>query len=243
MDPVGPIKKISFVVPVYNEEENISPLVDEVLSTAGELGIPFEIIIVDDGSVDGTLPAIRARAAAAPEVKYISFLENHGQSAALYAGFQSATGDTIVTLDGDLQNDLSDLPAMLALYGEYDVVTGWRQNRRDTLSRKIGSWIGNTFRNRMTGESIRDTGCSLKVMRASMLKRIRMYRGLHRFLPTLMRMEGARVVEVRVNHRPRVRGVSKYSNLRRGIEGFHDVLAVRWMIRRNLAMPVREKNV
>ncbi len=134
-------------------------------------------------------------------------------------------------------------PQCSPCYGEYDVVTGWRQNRRDTLSRKIGSWIGNTFRNRMTGESIRDTGCSLKVMRASMLKRIKMYRGLHRFLPTLMRMEGARVVEVRVNHRPRVWGVSKYSNLRRGIEGFHDVLAVRWMIRRNLTMPVREKNV
>jgi dolichol-phosphate mannosyltransferase len=95
----------------------------------------------------------------------------------------------------------------------------------------------------MTGESIRDTGCSLKVMRASMLKRIKLFRGLHRFLPTLIRLEGARVVEVKVNHRPRVRGTSKYSNLRRGIEGFQDVLAVRWMIRRNLTMPIREKNV
>jgi dolichol-phosphate mannosyltransferase len=132
---------------------------------------------------------------------------------------------------------------MFELYGEYDMVTGWRHNRKDNLSKRIGSWIGNTFRNRMTGETIRDTGCSLKVMRATMLKRIKMFRGLHRFLPTLMRLEGARVVEVKVNHRPRVRGKSKYSNLRRGIEGFHDVLVVRWMIRRNLELKVRESNL
>jgi dolichol-phosphate mannosyltransferase len=148
METVGPINKISFVVPVYNEEENISPLVDEVMATARKLGIPFELIFVDDGSVDGTLSEIKARAAAAPEIKYISFAGNRGQSAALSAGFRSATGDTIVTLDGDLQNDPSDLPAMLALYGEYDMVTGWRHNRKDSLSKKIGSWVGNTFRNR-----------------------------------------------------------------------------------------------
>jgi dolichol-phosphate mannosyltransferase len=243
MHPVGSIRKISFVVPVFNEEGNIPPLIEEVGSTARNLGIPYEILFVDDGSSDGTLSAIKARAATAPEIKFVSFAENRGQSAALYAGFRSADGDVFVTLDGDLQNDLSDLPAMLARYGEFDVVTGWRNDRKDALSRKIGSWIGNAFRNRMTGETIRDTGCSLKVMRASMAKRIRMFRGLHRFLPTLMRLEGARVVEVKVSHRPRVWGESKYSNLKRGIEGFHDVLAVRWMIRRNLDTPVRERHV
>src|SRR5512134_1656031 len=243
MDPSGAIRKISFVVPVYNEEENIPHLVGEIDAVAGTLGHPYEILLVDDGSLDGTLPAIKAIAAENPALKYISFSENRGQSAALYAGFQSASGDVIVTLDGDLQNDPSDIPAMLSLYGEYDMINGWRHDRRDTRWKKIGSWIGNTFRNRMTGETIRDTGCSLKVMRASMLKRIRMYRGLHRFLPTLMRLEGARVIEVKVNHRPRVRGTSKYSNLRRGVEGFYDVLSVRWMIRRNLTLPVRESNV
>lgn len=243
MDPSGTIRKISFVVPVYNEEENIPHLVGEIAAVAGTLGHPYEILLVDDGSLDGTLPAIKAIAAENPALKYISFSENRGQSAALYAGFQSASGDVIVTLDGDLQNDPSDIPAMLSLYGEYDMINGWRHDRRDTRWKKIGSWIGNTFRNRMTGETIRDTGCSLKVMRASMLKRIRMYRGLHRFLPTLMRLEGARVIEVKVNHRPRVRGTSKYSNLRRGVEGFYDVLSVRWMIRRNLTLPVRESNV
>jgi dolichol-phosphate mannosyltransferase len=243
MHAVGSIGKISFVVPVFNEEGNIPQLLDEVGSTAGKLGFPFEILLVDDGSSDGTLSAIKAKAATMPEVKYVSFSANRGQSAALYAGFQNAAGDTIITLDGDLQNDPSDIPAMIALYGEYDMVNGWRHDRKDTLSKKIGSWIGNTFRNGMTGETIRDTGCSLKVMRASMLKRIKMYRGLHRFLPTLMRLEGARVIEVKVSHRPRVRGESKYSNLRRGIEGFQDVLAVRWMIRRNLTLPIRDSNV
>lgn len=228
------MQKVSFVVPVYNEEENIPPLVDELLAAGGKFDVPFEILFIDDGSVDGTLSAIELLAAESPEIRYLSFARNRGQSAALSAGFQNATGDVIVTLDGDLQNDPSDLPAMLALYGEYDMVTGWRHNRRDPVSKRVGSWIGNTFRNRLTGETIRDTGCSLKVMRASMVKRIKMFRGLHRFLPTLMRMEGARVIEVKVNHRPRQRGKSKYSNLRRGIEGFHDVLAVRWMIRRNL---------
>jgi dolichol-phosphate mannosyltransferase len=243
MDPSGTIRKISFVVPVFNEEENIPHLVGEIAAVAGTLGHPYEILLVDDGSRDGTLPAIKAIAAHDPALKYVSFSENRGQSAALYAGFQRASGDVIVTLDGDLQNDPSDIPAMLSLYGEYDMINGWRHDRRDTRWKKIGSWVGNTFRNRMTGETIRDTGCSLKVMRASMLKRIRMYRGLHRFLPTLMRLEGARVIEVKVNHRPRVRGASKYSNLRRGVEGFYDVLSVRWMIRRNLTLPVRESNV
>ena len=147
---------------------------------------------------------------------------------ALYTGFQHAKGDVIITLDADLQNDSADIPAMLEHYGDHDMVTGWRQNRQDTISKKIGSKIGNGFRNWMTAETIHDTGCSLKIMRADMLKRIRMFRGLHRFLPTLMRLEGARVMEIPVNHRPRLHGVSKYTNWRRGIEGFLDVLAVKW---------------
>ena len=142
-----------------------------------------------------------------------------------------------------MQNDPADIPLMLTHYGEYDMVTGWRHNRKDTIFKKIGSWVGNTFRNGMTGETIRDTGCSLKVMRASMAKRIKMFRGTHRFLPTLMRLEGARVIEIKVNHRPRIHGKSKYTNLKRGIEGFHDVLAVRWMIRRNLTLPIQEKRL
>jgi dolichol-phosphate mannosyltransferase len=157
-----------------------------------------------------------------------------GQSAALWAGFQQAGGDVIVTMDADLQNDPADVPAMLGHYGEYQMVTGWRFNRNDTLSKRIGSRIGNAVRNRLTWEKIHDTGCSLKVMDAVMAKRIKMYKGLHRFLPTLMRLEGARILEVKVNHRQRHAGVSNYTNLRRGIEGLYDVIAVRWMIKRHL---------
>ncbi len=145
-------------------------------------------------------------------------------------------------MDADLQNDPADLPDMLCYYGDYDMVTGWRHNRQDCLSKKIGSRIGNGFRNWLTEENIHDTGCSLKVMRAEMLKRIKMFRGLHRFLPTLMRLEGARVKEIKVNHRPRLHGESKYTNLRRGIEGFYDVIAVRWMIKRNLNIEIGERH-
>jgi len=234
---------LSFVVPVYNEAENLERLCAEITATADSLGRPYEILFVDDGSRDDSLAIIRQLAKAYPPVRSLALEHNTGQSAALYAGFQAARGDVIITLDADLQNDPADIPAMLAYYGEYDMVTGWRFNRRDTWSKKIASRVGNFVRNRLTDETIRDTGCSLKIMRADMVKRIKMFRGLHRFLPTLMRLEGARVIEVKVNHRPRLHGVSKYSNLRRGVEGLQDVLAVRWMLKRNLRIKVRDSHV
>jgi len=167
-------------------------------------------------------------------IRVFTFPENRGQSAALAAGFRVSRGDVVITLDADLQNDPADIPAMLARYGEYDMITGWRRERRDTLSKRIASRIGNAVRNLLTHETIHDTGCSLKVMRGDMVRRIPMFRGLHRFLPTLMRLEGARVLEMPVNHRHRRFGVSKYSNLRRGIEGFQDLMAVRWMMKRHI---------
>lgn len=236
------MKLLSVVVPVYNEEENLATLLGQLQNALAKTNHAYELWFVDDGSSDGSLAAIRELAARHPEVRYLAFAKNTGQSAALYAGFQHANGDVIITLDADLQNDPADIPAMLEHYGDYDMVTGWRQNRQDTLSKKIGSKIGNGFRNWMTAETIHDTGCSLKIMRADMLKRIRMFRGLHRFLPTLMRLEGARVMEMPVNHRPRLHGVSKYTNWRRGIEGFLDVLAVKWMQTRNLTISIKESN-
>jgi len=228
------MKRISFVIPVFNEAGNLRALHAELSAAAAGLGRPFEILFVDDGSSDEGPRILADLAAAHPEVRVIAMERNSGQSAALAAGFERASGDVIVTLDADRQNDPADLPAMLKLYGEYDVVNGWRRDRRDPWSKRAASRIGNAVRNRLTGESIRDTGCSLKVMNAAMLKRVKMFRGLHRFLPTLLRLEGARVVEVPVNHRPRAAGVSKYTNLRRGWEGFQDLMAVRWMIRRAL---------
>lgn len=226
--------KISFVIPVYNEEDNLRPLYDEIKAVSRQLHCEWEVLFVDDGSSDDSLGVIRELAAAVPEVRYLSFHRNLGQSAALWAGFQHAAGDVIVTLDADLQNDPADVPGMLRHYGEYQMITGWRFNRNDTLSKRIGSRIGNAVRNRLTWENIHDTGCSLKIMDAAMAKRIKMFKGLHRFLPTLMRLEGARVLEIKVNHRQRHAGVSKYTNLRRGIEGLYDVIAVRWMIKRHI---------
>jgi len=228
------MQKISFVIPVYNEEENIPILFEEIRTVADRLECRYEVIFVNDCSSDSSLAVIRALGAQHPAVRCVSFPENRGQSAALGAGFRAATGDVIITMDADLQNDPADIPELLTHFGAFDMVNGWRRERRDTPGKRISSRIGNFIRNHMTNETIHDTGCSLKVMRADMLKNIKMYRGLHRFLPTLMRLEGARVVEVPVNHRHRQFGVSKYTNLRRGIEGFQDLLAVRWLIKRHV---------
>ncbi len=237
------MEKISFVIPVFNEEGNLLRLFDEIKKVTMYLPCPDEILFVDDSSTDRSLEIIKALSSENPEVKYIAFEKNAGQSAALYAGFQAATGDTIITMDADLQNNPADILKMLKYYGEYDMVNGWRFNRQDNLSKKIGSKIGNFVRNALTWEHIHDTGCSLKVMNAAMVKRIPMHRGLHRFLPTLMRLEGAKIIEVKVNHRPRFQGLSKYTNMRRGIEGLYDVIAVRWMIKRHLDIKVKENHV
>ncbi|TYO97694.1 dolichol-phosphate mannosyltransferase [Geothermobacter ehrlichii] len=237
------MNKISFVIPVYNEEENLPQLWEQIARVTAHLNVDFQLLFIDDGSTDGSLDLIRDLAARHPQIGYLHLARNSGQSAALYAGFQAADGDIIVTMDADLQNDPADLPEMLRYYGEYDMVIGWRHQRQDSLSKKIASRIGNGFRNWLTNENIHDTGCSLKVMRADMLKRIKMFHGLHRFLPTLMRLEGARIKEIKVNHRPRLYGTSKYTNLRRGIEGFYDVIAVRWMQKRHLKIEIGERHV
>ncbi len=238
-----PQTQISFVIPVFNEEKNLEPLYREITEAAGQMGHAYEILLVDDGSIDGSLTAIKGLAEEDARVRYISLACNTGQSAALSAGFQYASGDIIITMDGDLQNDPTDIPGMLAYYGEYDMVTGWRQDRQDSFGKKVAGRIGNAFRNLVTGDAIRDTGCSLKIMNGPMVRRIKLFKGLHRFLPTLMRLEGARVMEVKVNHRPRLHGVSKYGNLHRGIEGFFDVFVMRWMMRKKIQLKIRESHV
>lgn len=234
------IKKISFVIPVYNESPNIIPLVDELKPVADALATPYEIIFIDDGSSDDSLSLIQQLADKYQCIKYLAFDRNRSKSAALYAGFQYASGDPIVTLDADLQNDPNDIPRMLQLFGEYDVINGWRHKRQDTWNKRVGSKIGNGLRNKLTYERIQDTACCLKVLRADMAKQLKMFRGLHRFLPTLMRLEGAKVTEVKINDRPRLRGQSKYTNAKRAIDGFYDTIAVRWMIKRHLRLVYRE---
>jgi dolichol-phosphate mannosyltransferase len=235
------IGKISFVIPVYNEEENIGILFSEINDVMTKLSLSYEIIFVNDCSTDSSPEILKDLVKHNHKVvRTISFSRNKGQSAALAAGFRYVTGDVTITMDADLQNDPRDIPAMLKLYSKYDMVTGWRFNRQDNFGKRISSKIGNAVRNLLTSEHIHDTGCSLKIMRTSILREIKLYKGLHRFLPTLFRVEGGSVIEVKVHHRPRIHGLSKYTNLRRGIEGLRDLLVVRWMMSHSITLKVGE---
>ena len=234
---------VSIVIPVYNEEMNLPRLFEEIAQAMRPLARAWEVVFVDDGSTDRSLDALKNLAQANAEARYLAFTRNRGQSAAFCAGFDNAAHPIIVTLDADLQNDPADIPAMLTLFDQgFDMAIGWRKKRQDTWSKRIGSKIGNTIRNRLTRESVRDTGCSLKVMRRDMLIRIPRFKGMHRYLPTLMKLQGARVAEAPVNHRERFAGVSKYSNWQRALVGMRDLFGVRWLQDRHFTYEIREKN-
>jgi glycosyltransferase involved in cell wall biosynthesis len=238
------INKISLIIPVYNEEENLQDLYSEITRCLSGLSCAWELLLVDDGSTDSSLAVIRALAGADERVRFLSFAKNCGQSAAFAAGFRFADGDVVVTLDADLQNDPADIPAMLDVYVQgVDMVIGWRAKRQDSAIKRYASRLANWVRNKISRETVRDTGCSLKVMRAEMVKRIPMFTGMHRFLPTLMKLEGAKVAEVRVNHRPRSKGVSKYGIWDRAWSAAYDLLAVRWMQKRHIGYVVSDTNV
>ena len=223
---------LSIVIPLYNEAENLAPLAEEIEAAAAQLDDAHEVLFVDDGSDDDS-PAVLARLAAAnPRLRVLRQPRNMGQSAAFAAGFRHARGEIIATLDADLQNDPADLPRMLAELEGYDVVCGVRTDRHDSWVRRVSSRLANGVRNRLTGESIADVGCSIRVMRARHARRVQMFDGMHRFLPTLLRLEGARIREVPVRHRPRLRGVSKYGIHNRLWRALADLFAVRWMQRR-----------
>ncbi|MDA3833384.1 MAG: glycosyltransferase family 2 protein [Spirochaetales bacterium] len=232
--------EFSFVIPVYNEAENLALLYDELQNLIRQIKKPCEIIWIDDGSIDEGLNIIKEFVKKETHSRYMAFEKNCGQSAAMYAGFQTAKGRHVITMDSDRQNNPMDILDMLPYLTEYDMVTGWRKNRHDTRWKKFSSRFANSVRNRLSRETIKDTGCSLKVMKSEYLKNIKMYKGLHRFLPTLMKMEGARVVEVPVSHRPRVKGVSKYGTWDRAISGLRDLLVVRWMQDRKISYQIKE---
>jgi dolichol-phosphate mannosyltransferase len=228
------------VIPVFEERDNLEPLHRELSVALAEVKGGVELIYVDDGSRDGSAEVLLDLAKRDERVRVLRFAENSGQSAAFAAGFQAARGEIVATLDADLQNDPADLPRLLAALHHADVVNGVRVGRRDGLVRRVSSRIGNGFRNWVTRESVTDVGCSLRVMRASYLRRVKLYRGMHRFLPTLLRLEGARVTELPVSHRPRRHGRSKYGIGNRLFVGLADVFAVRWMQKRQLRWRLRE---
>ncbi len=203
---------LSVVAPLYNEAQNVRPLVEWILQALESYVGTFEIILVDDGSRDGTWDEVRSSAAAEPRVRGLRLGANVGQTAAMMAGFDDARGEVIVSLDGDLQNDPRDIPALVSKLDEgYDLVCGWRQNRQDKLLlRKVPSWLANRLIRRLTGVPITDNGCSLKAYRRDLLRRISLYAEQHRFIPALSASVGARITEMPVRHHARRFGESKY---------------------------------
>lgn len=234
---------ISLIIPVYNEEENLHPLYEEIKNSLTTCVQDWEIVFIDDGSTDSSLEIIEALAAEDPRIRFLAFARNCGQSAAFAAGFKYAQGQTLITMDADLQNDPADIPAMLKAYDQdMDMVIGWRVQRQDSTAKRYASRLANWIRNKISQETVRDTGCSLKVMRGDLAKAIPMFTGMHRFLPTLMKLQGARVAEVPVHHRPRNKGVSKYGIWDRAWASAYDLLAVRWMQKRYINYQVAKTN-
>jgi len=205
-------KDLSIVVPVYNEVENVRPLLDEITAVMADQELDYEVVFVDDGSKDGSFELLRELAAADPHVVVIRFRRNHGQTAAFAAGFDHAYGRLILTMDADRQNDPADIPKLLAKLAEgYDVVNGWRQNRQDAfIMRKIPSFIANRLIARFSQVPLHDRGCSLRVFRAEVVQEMHLYGELHRFIPEMVNFAGFSMAEVMVNHRARVAGKAKY---------------------------------
>lgn len=231
---------ISIVIPVYNEEENLPFLIDELTDVLAELGKVAEVIFVDDGSQDRSFTILKDAAARDRRIRVIRFKRNAGQTAAFAAGFKAASGDVIVTMDADLQNDPHDIPRLLKEVERFDVVCGWRHKRKDPWLKIIASKIANFVRNWLSREEIIDTGCSLKAFRRECLESMKLFNGMHRFLPTLAKMDGFTVTQVKVNHRPRRFGMTKYNIRNRMVRAFADLLAVRWMQKRRLVYEIEE---
>jgi dolichol-phosphate mannosyltransferase len=237
--------ELSIIAPAHNEQDNVAGLVADVRDAMAAAAIPFELIIVDDGSVDSTLDRIVDQMRSHPWLRAFKMLDTphgrgHGQSAAFHAGIRQARGSLIALIDADRQNDPSNLPAMVKLLHERDadMVQGDRSlNRADTVVRKFSSWVGRTFRGNLLGDKIRDTGCSQRVFKREVgLLLPLQYKGMHRFIPFYAGMMGFKVVEMSVRHHPRVAGIAKYGVWNRALPGLHDLFAVRWM--RHRARPV-----
>ncbi len=234
MNEESPRPAVSVVVPLYNEEDNV-PILQAELAAALR-GVDHEIIFVDDGSTDQTL----ARLTNSPKQRILRFEKNAGQSAAMYAGANAARGGAVVLIDGDLQNDPADIPRLLAeLERGADLVCGYRAQRKDTLVKRLTSRIANFVRSRFTRDGVRDTGCTLKAMRRECVSTLVPFKGMHRFIPALVKGAGYRLVEVPVNHRARKFGTSKYGLGNRAVRATIDMFGVRWLLSRQLRYKLR----
>ena len=232
-EPTSPV--VSVVVPVFNEEENMSILQSEL--RAALKGLDHEIVFVDDGSTDRSAEKIEP----APNVRTLRFERNTGQSAALYAGIEAARGQTIVMIDSDLQNDPADITRLLAEISRgTDLVCGYRAKRRDTMTKRLTSRIANFVRSRFTKDYVRDTGCTLKAMRRECTAALVPFKGMHRFIPALIRGAGFKLVEIPVNHRPRRFGQTKYGFGSRAWRATMDMFGVRWLLSRRLNYKIRD---
>ena len=233
---------VSIVIPVYNERENLSPLLQEIRQAMGIL--PYEVVAVDDGSTDGSLAELGRLAADHPQMRVVALERRSGQSAAVAAGCDAARGDVIGTLDADGQNDPADIPRLLAILDGPEsptAVVGFRVHRTDSAWKRLQSRFANAVRDLITGDRVRDSACSLRVMRRSAVAGLPRFDGMHRFLPSLIRMGGGRVVQVPTRDRPRRSGRSKYGMVDRVWRGLFDALGVRWLKRRTLSYRVRSE--
>lgn len=226
--------ELSVVIPIFNEEDNIEPLLQELFPVLRNTKKRFEVICVDDASTDKSLYVLKNATKEYPELKIICHKVNSGESAANATGFANARGEIIITIDGDQQNDPADIPIFLKEIENADAVCGVRRKREDDWVKRISSRIANKFRNFVTGDNITDAGCTYRAIRRSALREIPVFNGMHRFLPTLLRIQGYKVKEILVNHRPRIRGQSKYGIGNRMFRGIIDCLAIRWWKKRCL---------
>ena len=233
---------LSIVIPVYDEEANLPLLWEELRGVLEGLGLAFEVVFVDDGSRDRSAEIVRGFREADPRVRLVRLKANAGETAATDAGFKAVRGAWVVVMDADLQNDPRDIPRLLSYLDRWDAATGWRVNRGegDDWLRRLSASIANRVRNRLSNETVQDSGCTFRAFRRECLRDLVLYHGLHRFIPTLLALNGYRVIEVPVSHRPRRFGRSKYGVWNRALVAFADLLAVCWMKSRRLRYDVAE---
>lgn len=231
----------SIIIPVFNEEENVEPLLKRLGETLPSLGGEYEIILIDDGSTDGSAGLVGAHADGDSRIRLIRFESKCGQSAAFDAGFRAARGEVFITMDADLQNDPGEIPKLLSRLGECDAASGWRVKRRDKFLKRISTKIANRVRNKLSGEDVADSACSLRAVKREAALSIKWFNGAHRFVPTLLKLEGYSVIEVPVEHFPRTRGQTKYGVWNRVFRSFYDLLGVRWMKNRRLNYKIKEE--